>query len=156
MLYPLPLLVWIASLVQGTRISWRRSATWYSGLLRAGGGVLGSVLVIAAVFSPLLPGPPERVRIVKAQADVRALGSAVAIYAAHMGRLPERLEDLTRPATNAKGETTAIPFMSKIPKPPRGWTGYHYVTTPDGRFAVCATGEGLRTESPDTGGPPCP
>ena len=66
-------------------------------------------------------------RIAKAQADSRALASAISIYSAHMGTPANALTDLTAVATNGQGQT-AGPFMAHIPTPPTGWPStYSYV-----------------------------
>ncbi len=61
-----------------------------------------------------------RARLAKAQADARALASAVSIYSAHMGNLPLMLTDLTTATTNAQGQT-AGPFLVRVPAGPTGW-----------------------------------
>lgn len=145
----LMLIVLLASVIQGARVSWRRSKA------KAIIGVLALLLVVP-ILPPLYSNIGARPRFAKAQTDTRALASAVSRYTAHTGQLPKRLDDLTRPVTNAKGQT-AGPFMPAIPKPPKGWTEYRYVTAPGSLFNVCATGEGLRAEGDPAGlRLPCP
>jgi hypothetical protein len=94
-----------------------------------------------------------RAIVSKAEADVRALASAVEVYKAYTGVLPNTLADLTSPATNAAG-LRAGPFIGAIPAPPRSRApayleilplpppqsfGYHYERRPDGTFSITAT-----------------
>src|SRR5437016_5417584 len=50
--------------------------------------VVAIIGILAAIAIPLYANVQARARIAKAQADSRALASAVSIYAAHMGSLP--------------------------------------------------------------------
>ena len=90
-----------------------------------------------------------RARVAKAQADARALASAVSIYSAHMGTVAVNLTDLTAVATNGQGQT-AGPFMATIPTPPTGWsTPYTYSgNTAAGTFNISATGDGTTVSLP--------
>jgi Tfp pilus assembly protein PilE len=125
----------VASLGRGLYVSWRKS--------KLRGAVITLVVVgaILAVMIPLYNNIGGRAKIAKAQADVRSLASAVSLYAAHMGSLPKSLEDVTKPSTNAKGESSGA-FLAGVPTPPVGWTpGYSYVTSADGTFTISATGD---------------
>lgn len=71
-------------------------------------------------------------------ADERSLASAIAMYAAHMGTLPANLEDLTRPSTNARGESSGA-FLAAVPSPPEGTNGpYRYERLANGEFRITA------------------
>src|SRR5262245_21788148 len=83
--------------------------------------VVAIIGILAAIAIPLYANVQARARIAKAQADARALASAVSIYAAHMGVVPATLDPLTATASNGQGQT-AGPFMATIPSTPAGWT----------------------------------
>src|SRR5574341_1291917 len=90
--------------------------------------VVAIIGILAAIAIPLYANVQARARIAKAQADARALASAVSIYAAHMGVVPTALADLTGVATNGQNQT-AGPFMASLPSLPANWTpsaGYAY------------------------------
>src|SRR4026208_2630294 len=102
--------------------------------------VVAIIGILAAIAIPLYANVQARARLAKAQADARALASAVSIYSAHMGTLPTGLNDLTTPATNSLSQT-AGPFMASIPQGPAGLGSYNYApnasagtvdTTPSG------------------------
>ena len=80
-----------------------------------------------------------RLELAKAQADTRALASAVSMYSAHMGVLPTALADVAGPAVNSEGQT-AGPFMNTIPNPPSGWGAYTYTNPGDGTFSITTDG----------------
>jgi type II secretion system protein G len=111
--------------------------------------VVAIIGILAAIAVPLYANVQQRARIAKAQADARALVSAVSIYAAHMGTLPGALAALTTQATNGQNEV-AGPFMARIPTPPSGWSA-NYGYTPDtstGVFTVSAAGDGTSVSMP--------
>ena len=56
--------------------------------------VVAIIGILAAIAIPLYANVQQRARIAKAQADLRALASAVSMYAAHMGSNPPALSDL--------------------------------------------------------------
>jgi len=105
--------------------------------------------ILAAIAIPLYANVQQRARIAKAQADARAVGSAVAIYAAHMGVLPTALTDLTGQVTNGQNQV-AGPFMAALPTPPSGWSSaYSYgATTASGVFNISASGDGTTVSLP--------
>src|SRR2546429_1365081 len=83
--------------------------------------VVAIIGILAAIAIPLYANVQARARIAKAQADARALASAVSIYGAHMGRIPTSgaggLTALTTAVTNGQGQV-AGPFMASVPQPP--------------------------------------
>ncbi|HKC99846.1 MAG TPA: type II secretion system protein GspG [Methylomirabilota bacterium] len=89
-----------------------------------------------------------RARVAKAQADARALASALSIYSAHMGVVAPDLLSLTAVATNGQNQT-AGPFMASIPNPPSGWQPYSYApNSTAGTFNISATGDGSTVSLP--------
>ncbi len=60
--------------------------------------VVAIIGILAAIAIPLYANVQARARIAKAQADARAIASAVSIYSAHMGNVPTatNLSELTR------------------------------------------------------------
>ncbi len=84
--------------------------------------VVAIIGILAAIAIPLYANVQQRARIAKAQADARALASAISIYSAHMGALPTALTDLTSPAVNSANQS-AGPFMAS-PRA-RSWPACH-------------------------------
>jgi type II secretion system protein G len=110
--------------------------------------VVAIIGILAAIAVPLYANVQQRARIAKAQADVRALASAVSIYAAHMGGLPSALTDLTAQATNTQNQV-AGPFMGATPAPPSGWAAYSYASnSATGVFTISSTGDGATASAP--------
>src|SRR5438132_10233113 len=83
--------------------------------------VVAIIGILAAIAIPLYANVQQRARIAKAQADARALASAVSIYGAHMVGLATGcaavLTALTTAATNGKGQS-AGPFLASVPPAP--------------------------------------
>jgi type IV pilus assembly protein PilA len=106
--------------------------------------VVAIIGILAAIAIPLYANVQARARIAKAQADARALASAVSVWGAHMGVIPTALDLLTAVATNGQNQT-AGPFMASLPSVPAGWTpsgGYAYAaSTAAGTFNISATGD---------------
>jgi prepilin-type N-terminal cleavage/methylation domain-containing protein len=69
--------------------------------------VVAIIGILAAIAIPLYANVQARARLAKAQADARALASAVSIYSAHVGSLPGALTDLTW-SCNTQGQA-AVP-----------------------------------------------
>src|SRR5437016_9253284 len=67
--------------------------------------VVAIIGILAAIAIPLYANVQARARIAKAQADARALASAVSIYAAHMGVVPTALTELTVATVNPQNQT---------------------------------------------------
>ena len=113
--------------------------------------VIAVIGTLAAIALVLLNDTQQRSRIARAQGDVRAIASAVSLYATHTGTLPPDLATLTTLATNAAG-ADAGPFLARIPSPPSGgsppWTSYSYVNNGDGTFAVTTSGDNATVQGP--------
>ena len=112
--------------------------------------VVAIIGILAAIAIPLYANVQARARIAKAQADSRALASAVSIYAAHMGSVPAagNLAVLTSVAINAQSQS-AGPFMVQIPQPPTNWTSYTYAAnTASGTFNISASGDNVTVSLP--------
>ena len=114
--------------------------------------VVAIIGILAAIAIPLYANVQARARIAKAQADARALASAISIYAAHMAVVPttaQGLNSLTVQAVNSLGQS-AGPFMAKIPAPPAGWsTPYAYTgDTAAGTFVIISNGDNTTVSLP--------
>ncbi|HET6381646.1 MAG TPA: prepilin-type N-terminal cleavage/methylation domain-containing protein [candidate division Zixibacteria bacterium] len=111
--------------------------------------VVAIIGILAAIAIPLYANIQARARIAKAQADTRALASAVTMYSAHMGNIPTGLNQLTATAVNGQNQT-AGPFMAAIPAPPAGWTTpYSYnADTVSGTFVISASGDNTTVSVP--------
>ncbi len=113
--------------------------------------VVAIIGILAAIAIPLYAAVQARARTAKAQADARALGSAVTMYSAHMGAVPTALADLTGVATNGVNQT-AGPFIANIPSVPVGWSPsatYAYTAnTAAGTFNISATGDSATVSLP--------
>jgi prepilin-type N-terminal cleavage/methylation domain-containing protein len=140
--------------------------------------VVAIIGILVAIAVPLYANVQARARIAKAQADTRAVGSAISIFLAHCGALPSGTGATTStcsnvttaatgpvalpgallsPQTNAQGQIGG-PFLNSMPTLPGGWVGtataYSYYTTAGGAFSVCATGDATGANS--NGGFTCP
>ena len=107
--------------------------------------VVAIIGILAAIAIPLYANVQARARIAKAQADSRALASAISIYAAHMGAVPTNAQGfgvLTVQSVNSLSQT-AGPFMARIPQQPAGWVGaYQYNGDPvSGTFVISNVGD---------------
>ena len=113
--------------------------------------VVAIIGILAAIAIPLYANVQARARIAKAQADARAIASAVSIYSAHMGTVPTALANLTAVVTNGQGQT-AGPFLAASPTPPANWApsaAYAYAaTTASGTFNISAVGDGVTVSVP--------
>jgi len=138
--------------------------------------VVAIIGILAAIAVPLYANVQARARIAKAQADTRAIASAVSIYSAHCGGLPDN-GATTTVCASAAGQSGALPsvlltqqtnaqnqvggpFLNSTPTLPAGWggsgTSYKYTTTAAGTFVICGTGDSTGADS--NGGAPtaCP
>jgi type II secretion system protein G len=110
--------------------------------------VVAIIGILASIAVPLYANTQQRARIAKAQADARALASAVSIYAAHMTVVPTALADLTSTVTNSLGQP-AGPFMGSIPAAPSGWSSYAYTSdTSSGVFTITTAGDATTVSMP--------
>src|SRR5215468_10154747 len=110
--------------------------------------VVAIIGILAAIAVPLYANVQQRARIAKAQADARALTSAVAIYGAHMGVIATALTQLTSQVTNGQNQV-AGPFMSTVPAPPSGWSPYSLTSdTQTGVFTISAAGDATTVSLP--------
>jgi prepilin-type N-terminal cleavage/methylation domain-containing protein len=138
--------------------------------------VVAIIGILAAIAVPLYANVQARARVAKAQADSRAVASAVSIYSAHCGGLPDPGSAATtcvttvaaqanQPVppglmtqqTNAQNQVGG-PFLTNAPTLPAGWTGnatsYRYDAAATGTFAACALGD--TTGANSLGGSACP
>ena len=110
--------------------------------------VVAIIGILAAIAVPLYANVQQRARIAKAQADSRAMASAVSIYGAHMGVVPTALTALTTQVTNGQSQV-AGPFMASVPAPPSGWSAYSYTAlTASGTFTISSDGDGTTVTVP--------
>ena len=136
--------------------------------------VVAVIGILTAVAMPLYQNVQARTRVAKAQADTRAVASAIGIYASFCGGLPDNSSAATNcpTATGQSGAFPAVlltqhtnpqnqvggPFMNSVPTLPQGWTGsgtsYKYSSSTTGVYLVCATGDGTGADS--NGGTTCP
>src|SRR5215475_2361032 len=136
--------------------------------------VVAIIGILAAIAVPLYSNTQARARLAKAQADTRAIASAVSIYAAHCGGLPDNGSTATN-CPSATGQFGAMPsvlllqqtnvqnavagpFLNALPTLPTGWTGsgasYKYSSNASGMFMICASGDG--TAASTSGNAVCP
>ena len=110
--------------------------------------VVAIIGILAAIAIPLFNNIQSRARISKASADVRAMASALSMYAAHYGVIPSSLGQITASGTNSQGATAGA-FMAGVPTPPAAWTAaYSYNTAADGTFTISATGDSTTAQIP--------
>jgi len=109
--------------------------------------VVAIIGILAAIAIPLYANVQARARLAKAQADARALASAVSIYSAHMGTLPGALTDLTAVVSNSLNQPGG-PFMASVPLPPAGWGAYGYASTTTGVFTITSSGDATSVSLP--------
>src|SRR5678816_4236432 len=67
--------------------------------------VVAIIGILAAIAVPLYANVQARARIAKAQADTRAIASAVSIYSAHCGALPDPGVATTNCPTSTAAQT---------------------------------------------------
>ncbi len=136
--------------------------------------VVAIIGILAAIAVPLYANVQARARIAKAQADTRAIASAVSIYSAHCGGLPDNGSTATTcpSASNQAGAMPSVmltqqtnaqnqvggPFLNSMPTLPSGWTGsgtsYKSSTSSTGVFWLCGSGDSTAAHS--NGGATCP
>jgi type IV pilus assembly protein PilA len=110
--------------------------------------VVAIIGILAAIAIPLFSNMQARARIAKAQADVKAMSSAVSLYNAHYSSLPTAIDQITASGTNSQGQTAGA-FMAAIPTPPASWSSsYTYNSAADGTFTISATGDATTVRVP--------
>ena len=110
--------------------------------------VVAIIGILSAIAIPLYANVQAKARIAKAQGDIRAMASAVAVYSAHMNVPPPALADLTAVATNGLGQT-AGPFMAVVPASPSGWAAYAYSSdSASGTFTISSNGDAMTIAMP--------
>jgi len=109
--------------------------------------VVAIIGILAAIAIPLYANVQARARLAKAQADARALASAVSVYSAHMGTLPGALTDLTSVVSNSQGQAGG-PFMASVPSGPAGWGSYSYASSTTGTFTITNSGDATSVSVP--------
>ena len=103
--------------------------------------VVAIIGILAAIAIQLYANVQARARLAKAQADARALASAVSIYSAHTSILSALLRDVTPVVTNAQGQPGG-PFMASIPSGPAGWgTSVYTPVATTGTSTITNTGD---------------
>ena len=111
--------------------------------------VVAIIGILAAIAIPLFANVQARARISKAQADTRAMASAVTMFQSHVGTLPTALTDLTVSTTNANNQG-AGPFLAAVPAPPATWDAAYTYTVDNtaGTFSISATRDGTTITVP--------
>ncbi len=104
--------------------------------------VVAIIGILAAIAIPLYANVQARARIAKAQADSRALASAVSIYAAHISRLVRSWRRFRRP--RPIGRPTRTP-PTRRPEPS---TSQRRVTTSPSRCRNGSTSHRAREGAP--------
>ena len=110
--------------------------------------VVAIIGILAAIAIPLYANVQARARTAKAQADLRAVASAVSMFQAHTGALPAAMSNLLTATSNAQGQM-AGPFLASVPAAPQGWAAYAY--TPNagaGTFTLTSNGDGTTVNVP--------
>ena len=136
--------------------------------------VVAIIGILAAIAVPLYANVQMRARVAKAQADTRAIASAISIYSSFCGGYPDNASAATN-CPVAAGQSGAMPvalitqqtngqnqvggpFLNSTPTLPGGWAGsgasYKYSTNTAGMFLVCGSGDGTAVDS--SGGTTCP
>jgi type II secretion system protein G len=110
--------------------------------------VVAIIGILAAIAIPLFSNMQQRARVAKAQADVRTIGSSVAMYLSFVGSLPSNITLITGSSSNNTGQTSGA-FLAAIPATPTGWSAsYDYSTGADGLFTISAAGDGTTARFP--------
>ena len=113
--------------------------------------VVAIIGILAAIAIPLFANVQARARIAKAQADLRAVASAVSLYQAHTGSLPTagvaNLSILTTTVANTQNQTGG-PFLGKVPSAPSGWAAYTYTLPTADTFQLQGSGDATTVTVP--------
>jgi len=122
--------------------------------------VVAVIGVLASIAIPIYADTQKQARIAKAQADLRTVAGAVAVFASYCGSVPQNGRTWTGPVNPRGGTATcasargfsitrltqrlidtsgiaAGPFLERLPTPPSGWT-YAYI--PSGPASYTLTG----------------
>jgi prepilin-type N-terminal cleavage/methylation domain-containing protein len=108
--------------------------------------VVAVLAVLTLISFTVYSNVQSRSRLAKAQADTRALASAIGTFEAHMGQMPAALSDLTVSQTNSLGQIGG-PFMASNVVPPPGWT-YTYSTGGTFGYSLTASGDSTTVTVP--------
>ena len=119
--------------------------------MRAPAAALGLILVVLALGAcqreqKAIEQDLPAARATKARADAQQIASAVRLYQATFGTLPESLGALTQAQT--AGGVTGGPFLPSVPAPPAGWSPYQYVKQDRDRFTVSSSGGNVTVTVP--------
>ena len=130
--------------------------------------VIAIIGILAAIAVPLYANIMARARIAKAQADTRSIASAISIYSAHCGGLPDPASGTALCPTSTANQNGALPpalliqqvnaqnqvggpFLNALPTLPATWTGsgasYKYSSTTVGTFMLCGSGDSVAVDS---------
>lgn len=110
--------------------------------------VVAIIGILSAIAVPVFANVQQRARVAKANADTRALVSAVSMYIAHMTVIPTALDELTTVSTNGLGQA-AGPFVARVPTAPSGWAAYTYTgDTATGIFSITTNGDATTVSMP--------
>lgn len=110
--------------------------------------VVAIIGILSAIAVPVFANVQQRARVAKANADTRALVSAVSMYIAHMTVIPTALDELTMVSTNGLGQA-AGPFVARVPTAPAGWAAYTYNgDTATGIFSITTNGDATTVSMP--------
>jgi general secretion pathway protein G len=115
--------------------------------------VVAIIGILAAIAIPLYASVQARARVAKVQADLRTLATAISMYQAHTGSLPNAITDMTVTVSDSLGQT-AGPFIGSVPTPPGGgtptWSAYTaaYSSSSNGTFSLTASGDGTTIIAP--------
>jgi prepilin-type N-terminal cleavage/methylation domain-containing protein len=138
--------------------------------------VVAIIGILAAIAVPLYANVQARARIAKAQADTRAIASAVSIFSAHCGALPDPAVATTNCPTSTAAQTNQ-PLSGRAARAAEQHAGsdrwsvpelaadaavrldgsgasYRYDATAAGTFVLCASGDSTAANS--NGGSTCP
>ena len=110
--------------------------------------VVAVIGILAAIVVPMFANVQARTRIAKAQADLRAVASAVSIYQARLGVLPATIGELATTVTDSNGVVVG-PFLGAVPTPPATWSyASLYTVNANGTFTLTASGDGTGVTVP--------
>lgn len=134
--------------------------------------VIAILGILAAIGMPLYANVQARARVAKAQADTRAVASAITLYMAHCEGLPNPTSAATTCPTSSGAQANqpvpsallaaqtnnqnrvAGPFLAAVPVLPAGWAGngatYRYDVSAGGTLQVCGSGDGTAANSNGT------